>query len=61
MDTHDLRTRYFALADDIQQGLQAQLGDALRLNPLRDQILAFRVEMAGSPVSEVINPPLAYI
>jgi hypothetical protein len=50
MDAAELRSRYHALADSVERGVRVQLGDTLRLENLRDQVLAFRLELAGHSV-----------
>jgi hypothetical protein len=50
VDAHDLRSQYSTLVENVQHSLRAQMGDAHRLREVRDQVLAFRIQLSAFPV-----------
>jgi hypothetical protein len=50
VDAHDLRNQYLTLVENVQHYLRAHMGDAHRLREVRDQVLAFRVQLSAFPV-----------
>jgi hypothetical protein len=50
VDADDLHNQYSTLVDNVQHSLRAQMGDAHRLREVRDQVLAFRIQLSAFPV-----------